>query len=42
MPILIDQLDEGLDETINVKDYPFAQELITNTQGHILKVVINF
>ncbi len=26
---------------MNVKDYPFAQELITDTQGHILKVVIN-
>lgn len=24
------------------QDYPFAQELITDTQGHILKVVINF
>ncbi len=24
------------------KNYPFAQELITDTQGHVLKVVINF
>jgi RelB Antitoxin alpha helical domain len=27
---------------MNVKNYPFAQELITDTQGHVLKVVINF
>ena len=27
---------------MNAKKYPFAQELITDTQGHILKVVINF
>lgn len=27
---------------MNVKDYPFAQELITDSQGHIQKVVINF
>ena len=27
---------------MNVKDYPFAHELITDTQGHVLKVVINF
>ena len=27
---------------MNVLDYPFAQELITDSQGHILKVVINF
>jgi hypothetical protein len=27
---------------MNPKDYPFAQELITDTQGQILKVVINF
>ena len=27
---------------MNAQDYPFAQELITDTQGHILKVVINF
>ena len=27
---------------MNVKNYPFAQELITDSQGHILKVVINF
>ncbi len=27
---------------MNAKNYPFAQELITDTQGHILKVVINF
>ncbi|MDJ0716762.1 MAG: hypothetical protein QNJ54_21530 [Prochloraceae cyanobacterium] len=35
MPLLIDRL-------MNAQDYPFAQELITDTQGHILKVVINF
>jgi hypothetical protein len=29
-------------ETMNAQDYPFAQELITDSQGHILKVVINF
>ncbi len=27
---------------MNAKDYPFTQELITDTQGHILKVIINF
>ncbi len=27
---------------MNAQDYPFAQELITDTQGNILKVVINF
>lgn len=27
---------------MNAKDYPFVQELITDTQGHILKVVIDF
>ncbi|GBF80455.1 hypothetical protein [Aphanothece sacrum] len=27
---------------MNAKNYPFAQELITDTQGNILKVVINF
>jgi RelB Antitoxin alpha helical domain len=27
---------------MNAQDYPFAQELITDTQGHVLKVVINF
>jgi len=27
---------------MNVLDYPFAQELITDSQGHILKVVIDF
>lgn len=27
---------------MTAKNYPFAQELITDTQGHILKVVINF
>ncbi len=27
---------------MNSKDYPFAQELITDTQGHIQKVIINF
>lgn len=27
---------------MNAKDYPFAQELITDTQGQILKVIINF
>jgi hypothetical protein len=27
---------------MNAKNYPFAQELITDTQGQILKVVINF
>ncbi|WP_013321066.1 hypothetical protein [Gloeothece verrucosa] len=27
---------------MDVQDYPFAQELITDSQGQILKVVINF
>ena len=27
---------------MSAKDYPFAQELITDTQGQILKVIINF
>ncbi len=27
---------------MTAKHYPFAQELITDTQGHVLKVVINF
>ncbi|ACK70891.1 conserved hypothetical protein [Gloeothece citriformis PCC 7424] len=27
---------------MGVKDYPLAQELITDSQGQILKVVINF
>ena len=27
---------------MNAQDYPFAQELITDTQGQVLKVVINF
>ena len=27
---------------MNAKNYPFAQELITDTQGQILKVIINF
>lgn len=27
---------------MDVQDYPFAQELITDPQGQILKVVINF
>ncbi len=27
---------------MNTKDYPFAQEFITDTQGHIKKVIINF
>ncbi|MGK7944651.1 MAG: hypothetical protein AB4058_09285 [Microcystaceae cyanobacterium] len=27
---------------MNVKDYPFAQELITDHQGHIQQVIINF
>jgi hypothetical protein len=27
---------------MNAQDYPFAQELITDTQGQILKVIINF
>jgi hypothetical protein len=27
---------------MTAKNYPFAQEFITDTQGHILKVVINF
>lgn len=27
---------------MNEIDYPFAQELITDSQGHILKVVIDF
>ena len=42
MPILIDQVTEDKEEIMNVKDYPFAQELITDSQGHIQKVVINF
>ena len=42
MPILIYQLDQDKEKTMNAKDYPFAQELIRDTQGHILKVVINF
>jgi hypothetical protein len=29
-------------EKMNAKDYPFAQELITDTQGHVQKVVISF
>jgi spermidine synthase len=28
--------------TTNAKDYPFAQEFITDTQGKIMKVVVNF
>jgi hypothetical protein len=27
---------------MNVKEYPFAQELVTNTQGNVLKVIIDF
>ncbi|MDJ0658334.1 MAG: hypothetical protein QNJ42_02475 [Crocosphaera sp.] len=27
---------------MNVQDYPFAQELITNDQGQIQQVIINF
>jgi hypothetical protein len=27
---------------MNVNNYPFAQELITDIQGHIQKVIINF
>lgn len=27
---------------MNVKDYPFAQQLITDSQGQILKVIINY
>ncbi|MDJ0729986.1 MAG: hypothetical protein QNJ33_08340 [Crocosphaera sp.] len=27
---------------MNVKDYPFAQELITDNQGKIQQVIINF
>ncbi len=42
MAILINPFDEYNEKTMKVKDYPFAQEFITDTQGHILKVVINF
>ncbi|MEB3309783.1 MAG: hypothetical protein VKJ02_06080 [Snowella sp.] len=27
---------------MNVKDYPFAQDLITDAQGQIQQIVINF
>lgn len=27
---------------MNVKNYPFAEELITDTEGTILKVILNF
>jgi hypothetical protein len=27
---------------MNVKDYPFAQKLITDSQGQIVKVIINY
>lgn len=27
---------------MNIKEYPFAQELVTNTQGDVLKVIIDF
>ena len=27
---------------MNLKDYPFAQELITDPEGHIQQVIINF
>ena len=27
---------------MNIKDYPFAQELITDNQGHIQQVILNF
>ncbi|NJL83095.1 MAG: hypothetical protein HC890_09300 [Chloroflexaceae bacterium] len=27
---------------MNQKDYPFAQELITDSRGHIRQVIINF
>lgn len=27
---------------MNVKDYPFAQQLITDSQGQIVKVIINY
>ena len=27
---------------MNLKDYPFAQKLITDNQGHIQQVIINF
>ncbi|TRU28324.1 MAG: hypothetical protein EWV92_21055 [Microcystis aeruginosa Ma_MB_S_20031200_S102] len=27
---------------MNIKDYPFAQDLITDNQGQIQKVIINF
>lgn len=33
---------ENKDKIMGVKDYPLAQELITDSQGQILKVVINF
>ena len=27
---------------MNIKDYPFAQKLITDNQGHIQQVILNF
>jgi hypothetical protein len=27
---------------MNIKDYPFAQRLITDSQGHIVKEIINY
>jgi len=27
---------------MDIQDYPFVQELVTNTQGDVLKVVMNF
>ncbi|MFN6066528.1 MAG: hypothetical protein ACK45T_05020, partial [Pseudanabaena sp.] len=27
---------------MNIKDYPFAQDLITDNQGQIQQVIINF
>ncbi len=40
--MLVNRLNENKKEAMNAQDYPFAQELITDTQGQVLKVVINF
>ena len=30
------------EKIMNIKDYPFAQRLITDSQGHIVKEIINY
>lgn len=37
-----DKIGKTNKKEMNVKNYPFAEELITDTEGTILKVILNF